>query len=109
MACALIRLETVSAIVRRLGADKRKARSILDTIEEHLRDFVLIPVGEEVLERAVAMVKAHRLRAADAIHVAAAKNLARDLGRRGFRVATADAEQAAAARAEGLRVIALEP
>jgi predicted nucleic acid-binding protein len=108
VACALIQVEAVSAVVRRLGDDKRKAKAILDKMEEHLRHFVLVPLGEEVLEKAAAMAWAHRLRAADAIHVAAARNLARDLGRASFRVATSDIEQAAAARAEGLRVIDLQ-
>jgi len=107
IACGLIQVEAVSAVVRRLGKDKRKARALLETIEEHLGHFVLLPLGDDLLERAAALALKHRLRAADSIHVAAAQMLARDLGRRSFRVATADVEQAAAARAEGLRVIDL--
>jgi len=46
----------------------------------------------------------HHLRSADALHVAAAFLLSKELGR-GLRFVTSDVEQAAAARSEKLRVI----
>jgi uncharacterized protein len=108
LACSLIRVEAVSAVVRRFGRDQRNARALVKTIEEHLRSFTLVPVSEDLMERAGEIVWKHRLRAADAIHVAAARTLARELGRTRFRVATADGGQAAAARAEGLKVLEFE-
>ena len=102
---ALLVPEAVSGIVRRCRRDRRLADKILGLLEDHLGDFTLVEIGAAQLERAVSLVRKHGLRAADAIHVATAVLHARDLGRSAFRFATCDVEQAAAARAEGLRVV----
>jgi hypothetical protein len=104
-ASALIRAEATSAVVRTLGNDRRRAGAVLRALEETLAHFALVPVDDGQLEVAVKLVRKHALRAADAIHLAGALTLSRRLGRRQIRFATADREQAAAARAEGIRVI----
>jgi predicted nucleic acid-binding protein len=53
------------------------------------------------------MVERHALRAGDALHLASAIVLTKELGRRQFRFVTADTEQADAAKAENLKVVAL--
>jgi predicted nucleic acid-binding protein len=105
---ALIRIEAFSGIRRRLGNDKGNLRSLLTTIEEHLDHFDLSPIDERVLEKGINLVDRHALRAGDAIQLAAAVLLSKDLGRRQMRFATVDAEQAKAASSEGLKVIRLD-
>ena len=100
--------EAVSGIVRKLGTDRRVRESLLALLKGHLKHFDLLPVDQAQLELAVKLVCKHRLRSADAIHLAGALLLARDLGRARLRFATADIPQAAAARAEGLKVVELK-
>ena len=104
-ASALIRPEATSAILRKLGPDRRRAQSVLNVMEESLKYFTLLPVDDGELESAVTLVRRHSLRGADAVHLAGALNLSKKLGRRYLRFATADREQAVAARAENLKVI----
>ncbi len=99
--------EAVSGIVRKLGPDRRIRDSLLDLLEEHLRHFCLVPISEQQMELSVRLIRKHGLRAADAIHLAAGLSLARELGRSKIHFATADGEQARAAKAEHLRVIEL--
>lgn len=103
----LLRPELMSAFIRRLGRDRRVREALLATIEDHLTHFHLVLLGEAQLDKSVVLIKRHALRAADAIHLAAAMLLARDLGRRSLRFTTADALQAKAAREEGLQVTEL--
>ena len=102
-----IRPETVSGIVRKLGSDRRVRESLLGLLEEHLKHFDLVPIDDDQIKLSVRMIRKHRLRAADAIHLAAVMGLSRELGKRKLRFATADGLQARAARREGLRVIEL--
>jgi predicted nucleic acid-binding protein len=104
---ALLWPEAVSGIVRKLGPDKRGRESLLTLLEEHLRHFCLVPVSEQQIELSARLIRKHGLRAADAIHLAAGMSLARELGRSRIHFATADDEQARAAKAEHLRVIEL--
>ena len=93
----------------RASADwPNKSCPTADDLLEHLDHFDLSPLDERVLEKGIELVNHHALRAADAIHLAAAILLARDLGRRQMRFTTVDTEQAKAASAEGLRVIRLD-
>jgi predicted nucleic acid-binding protein len=101
--------EAVSAIVRKLGANRRIRESLLRLCEDHLKGFDLMPLDQGQLESAVRLIRKHGLRAADALHVAAALVLSRELGRTRIRFATSDALQARAARAEGLKVFELPP
>jgi predicted nucleic acid-binding protein len=104
---ALIRLEAASGIHRRFARDRAMMVPLLRTVDEHLAHFDLSPIGERVLDRGIALIKRHALRAGDAIHLASAILLSKDLGRRQLRFATVDAEQGAAAAAEGLKIIRL--
>lgn len=101
----LILPEATSAIVRKLGPDRRLRDSILRILDEHLKQFNLLPLDDAQIDRAVLLIRRHGLTAADAIHLSAAVALAREIGRSRFRFATADRAQAAAAGAEGLRVV----
>src|SRR2546428_517646 len=78
---ALVWPEAVSAIVRKLRGDRRLRDSLLNLLDEHLKQFDLLPVDQAQLELAVKLIQKHRLRSADAIHLAGALFLARDLGR----------------------------
>jgi len=99
--------EAVSAIVRRLGRNRGRRDSLLRRLESHLRAFDLVTVDSDLLGRSVRLIRAHALRAGDAIHLAAALMLSREIGIRQLRLVTADAAQAIAARGEGLRVVEL--
>ena len=99
--------ETVSGIVRKLGTNRRVRDSLLALFEGHLKHFDLVPITEDQIELSVKLVRKHRLRAADAIHLAAALLLSRVIGRKRMRFVTADAVQADAAHGERLRVIEL--
>jgi len=102
---ALLRPETASGVVRRYRHDRTLIEATLDLLVDHLKDFDLVPIDDDLIERAVGLIRKHSLRGADALHLAGALVLARDLGRARFRFVTADAKQAAAAREEGLKVI----
>lgn len=106
-ASAFIVPELVSAVVRKLGRDKRNRDALLKTIEGHLAFFDLSAVAEGHLQEAVRLIKKYSLRAADALHVASALILRKDLGRRSLAFITADREQAEAARYERLKVFEL--
>jgi predicted nucleic acid-binding protein len=68
-----------------------------------------MPLDGALLELSTTLVLKHSLRAADALHLGAAVQLGRELGRRKLHFATADEEQAAAASAENLKVLRLAP
>jgi predicted nucleic acid-binding protein len=99
--------ESVSAIVRKLGPNRRLRESLLRLCEDHLKHFDLVPLDQAHMESAVRLIRKHGLRAADALHLAAALMLSREMGRARFRFATSDALQGRAARAEGLKVLEL--
>jgi predicted nucleic acid-binding protein len=103
-ASAFIVPELVSAVVRKLGRDKRNREALLKTIDDHLAFFTLSALDEEHLEQSTRLIKRYSLRAGDAVHVASALILRRGLGKRTLAFLTADAEQAKAARAEKLKV-----
>jgi predicted nucleic acid-binding protein len=103
-ASAFIVPEMVSAVVRKLGRDKRNREALLKTIGEHLEYFDLVNIDEEHMQVTSRLIQAHFLRAADALHLASAIILGRWLGKRRLPFLTADAEQAHAARAERLKV-----
>ncbi len=101
----LLLLEMCSAVSRRLGRDRRKADAVLTLVRSHLKQFALVPLDSGALERAESLILRHRLRSADALHLAAALDTRRWMGGGRLRFITADREQAAAARAEGLAVL----
>ena len=106
-ASVLIQIEAISGIRRRFARDKGARASLLKIVTQHLEHFDLSPIDDRVLDNGVALVERHALRASDAIHLAAAILLSKDLGRRHLRFTTVDAEQGIAAVAEGLNVIRL--
>jgi predicted nucleic acid-binding protein len=103
-ASAFIVPELVSAVVRRLSRDKRNREALLKAIDEELAYFDLASVDEEHLKVSTRLIRIHSLRAGDALHLASATILAKGLGSRRMPFLTADREQAAAARAEKLKV-----
>ena len=105
--CVLIRLEALSGIRRRFGRNAAQAGFLTRLVSEHLKHFDLSPIDDRVLGAGMLLVERHALRAADALHLGAALLLSRELGRRQFRFATLDREQAEAARAERLKVLLL--
>ena len=64
-------------------------------------------MAEGHLKEATRLIKTYSLRAADALHVASALILRKELGRRSIAFLTADREQAHAARSERLKVFEL--
>ena len=105
----LLRPEATSALVRRHGRDVVTRDRVLALMDVHLKDFDLYPVDDGLLDRAVVLIRRRALRSADAIHLAGAVRIARDLPRAPIRFVTADTEQARPARAAGLRLIRLRP
>lgn len=104
-ASVLIRHETVSAFVRRFHEDRVALKKLLGLLDDHLEVFDLAPIEDAHLDLALTLIRECRLRAADALHLGCALTLSRETGRREFRFVTCDAEQGAAARARGLRLI----
>lgn len=107
----LAHVEVVSTVVRRArGGDLAQdhASSVLATLEEELRSrFSVVEVHAPTLTRAVDLVKAHGLRAADAVQLACALAAASGVPRSEFQVVCSDATLSKAAMAEELR--ALDP
>lgn len=105
VASRLLRTEAISSAIRKSASDSSLRDTWLRLMEASLREFTLFTLSDPLLADAERLIRAHRLRSADAIHLATAVYAARELGRRGFRFATADREQALAARAVGLRIV----
>jgi uncharacterized protein len=76
------------------------ARALTDFLSDW-DSFFFIEIDRRILERAGALAEQHRLRAYDAVHLAAALELS-DTATDSVRVSTWDRELAAAAEAEGL-------
>jgi uncharacterized protein len=95
-------LEVRGAIARRLArAAARRARDILD---EDRAEVETIEVDDSLIARASEVTDLHRLRALDALHLAAAV----ELGHPELVVATWDKHLARAVRAEGLALAPTE-
>jgi predicted nucleic acid-binding protein len=105
--CALLRLETISGLARRSSSDRALRDSLIARVEDQLKAFDLVPLDEAILDVGVRLAIKHSLRAADSLHLAAAIQTTRQIGRRTLHFATADAEQASAAAAERLKVLRL--
>jgi predicted nucleic acid-binding protein len=104
-ASLLVWPEAAAAVARRAGRDVRLRDSILGEMKGHLEGMNLVPLQPPQMDLAVALIRTHPLRGADAVHLSTALLLAREVGRLRFRFVTADTEQAAVARSERLRVI----
>lgn len=103
----LLRAEVFGHLVRRGRARPGRLSRFLAHLDARWGRFTLIQVDPTQVEGAERVMRRHALRGADAIHVAAALHLAAGIGRANVRFASGDAEQLAAARREGLHVIAL--
>lgn len=111
LACSTLGVIEVTAALSR----KAKARELdpaayqdkLDIAGEDWAGFVALELTAEILERATQAARDRALRAADAIHLAAALVLKRDLAEPGDQVVliTSDHELRSAALAEGIPVV----
>ena len=102
-------LELTSGILRLAKAGRLRdatATRILAQFRSDVREFYKVwPLSEEVAVSAVAMVEQHKLRSADALHLAAAQTIA-DLAPAGLTVmVTSDRELLTAAEAVRLGVL----
>lgn len=105
--CALLRIETVSSLVRRSGADRARREQAVALAVDHLKAFDLVPVDEALLDQGFKLATKYATRALDSLHLAAAVRVVREIGRKSVHFATADAEQADAAAGENIKVIRL--
>lgn len=96
--------ETMAALARMAGSNRPLRDKVLRDARSALGEFELLPADIGQAEMAARFAVDHRLRGADALHVAAAFLLSKELAR-GVRFVTSDVEQAAAARSEKLKVI----
>ena len=94
---AIARLERDSALE---GAGVRDA---LDRLKEAAQSWAEVPPTSLVRDQAIRLLRMHRLRAGDALQLAAAI-VAADFEPGTLELVTLDARQAAAAEREGLRV-----
>lgn len=96
--------EVTGVLSRMAGSNQALRDKVLKEARAALSEFELVPAGIAQAELAARIAVSSRLKGADALHVAAAFLLARELGS-GFRFITSDAEQAAVAKSEKFRVI----
>ena len=108
---ALAGPEVAGSLVRAARGGRvpaRLLRPLLAAYQSHLANrYVVIPLDMEVMSESLRLAESHGLRGADAVHLAAA--LVRDRQRRARNASSmtfvsADQEQLAAARLEGLAV-----
>jgi len=105
--CALLRIETISGLIRSSGSDRALRDSAVALAQDHLKSFDLVPVDGSLLDLGIKLAIQHSLRAADSLHLAAAVRMVREIGRKRLHFATADAELADAAAREKMKVIRL--
>jgi len=102
---ALLRAELLGVVCSRLFPNKSFMKAMVTEVLEDLEDWTFLAVDPHV-ETAGALCERYGLRGADAIHLASALTLRRDVSRK-FRFASADRKQLDAAGAENLKVIDL--
>lgn len=102
---AVITMVEVAAAVARAARDNRvtqeEADEVLQTFRQDWQDVVRVQLVEVVIERAAELAQKHRLRAYDAVHLAAALCL-KELAGLELWLATFDEDLRAAARSEKL-------
>ena len=103
--------EAAAAIMRRVRRGEipnGDAAAAIADLQVHLRGgYASVPITESVVQRAISLVQAHRLRGYDAIQLAAALEIAAELAALGFPFlifVAADNDLNAAAIVEGLVV-----
>lgn len=97
-------LEVLSAIVRRSRPDDPRLQTVAADISADSEAFYEISLSDSVITRAREVIARHRLRCADAVHLASAMRVGQELGQVVCIVAS-DAELLAAAAAEGLATL----
>ncbi|HPD29550.1 MAG TPA: type II toxin-antitoxin system VapC family toxin [Phycisphaerae bacterium] len=97
-------IEVISAILRRAGRSDSEIGAVLGKIGRDREAIYEAGVSATVLEQAEALVRRHRLRTADAIHLASAAMMGKEL-EESVSVIASDAELLAAATAEGMAAI----
>lgn len=97
-------IEVISAILRRTGHPGPELEVILDKIARDREAIYETGVSLAVVEGAEAFVRRHRLRTADAIHLASATLTGHELGE-SVSVVASDSELLLAAAAEGMTVL----
>lgn len=100
-------VECMSALARRHNEgllDSVGMTGAIARLEESAVDWLEISPGPELRKQAVRLVRIHRLRAADAMQLAAAI-VASDLEPSAFEFVTLDSRQAEAAEREGFSVV----
>ncbi len=103
--------EAAAAVMRRVRRAEIAARDgsvAIADLQTHLRtNYTIIPITEEVVQRAITLVQQHRLRGYDAIQLAAALEMTEGLAELSLPppiFISADNDLNAAATAEGLAV-----
>ena len=96
--------ELTGALTRLAGRDQAKANQMVHKMKADMSVFELVPADIAQAELAARIAGDRRMRGSDALHLASACIIAHEF-RRGFHFVTSDVDQAAAARAEKLRVI----
>ena len=105
MACSSLGyIEVISAILRRAGRSDSETDAVLGKIGRDREAIYEAGVSATVLEQAETLVRRHRLRTADAIHVAYAAMIGKEL-EESVSVIASDAELLAAATAKGMTAI----
>ena len=106
---SLAKVETVSALTRRLRRLEIKQAEFDDACDELEQDFAsqyrVVALTEEIIEEAASLAKKHGLRAYDAVQLAAALDTSRVISQiesTQLILVSADLELNAAATAEGL-------
>ncbi len=100
--------EVAAAVARacRLGAvSSRQRDAILARLDSDFGDFTIVELKRAVIDRVPALVVAHPLRAGDAIQLASC--LALGAGGTAVELWSNDGDLSEAARAEGLKTVAL--
>jgi predicted nucleic acid-binding protein len=93
-------VEVIAALSRRLPAPPQGILQVF--LADYQRGMQKIPITDAVIERAADLAQVHRLRAADAVQLASALQVAAVVPT--ALLLTADAEMVAAAQANGLQV-----
>lgn len=108
---ALTRVETISALTRRLRRGDITQAEFNEACEDLQQDFAtqyrIVALAEQVIDAAAALAQSHGLRAYDAVQLAAALDTSRVISQvesTGLTLVSGDLDLNAAAAAEGLKV-----
>jgi predicted nucleic acid-binding protein len=99
---ALTQLEVVSALTRRRSDISGYERAV-EVFNRDWETFIVWAIDEELIAIAVDLIKVHRLKAADSVHLATALSIQRHIKERLILVSS-DQELLTAANKEGLFV-----